>query len=34
MRNTVVVEEIAEDPTRYLVLGPNAAGLLELIVMD
>jgi uncharacterized DUF497 family protein len=35
LRNAVVVEEIAEDPTRYLVLGPDPAGrLLELIVMD
>ena len=34
-RNAVVVEAIAEDPTRYLVLGPDPAGrLLELIVMD
>jgi hypothetical protein len=29
------VEEIAEDPTRYLVLGPDPASrLLELVVMD
>ena len=35
LRNAVVVEEIAEDPTRYLVLGPDPAGrLLELVVMD
>jgi hypothetical protein len=35
LRNAVVVEEIAEDPSRYLVLGPDPAGqLLELIVMD
>jgi hypothetical protein len=33
LRNAVVVEEIAEDPTRYLVLGPDRAGrLLELVV--
>ncbi|MGH3613663.1 MAG: hypothetical protein ACRDRK_13945 [Pseudonocardia sp.] len=34
----VVVEEIGEDPTRYLVLGPDRAGnfleLLELVVLD
>jgi hypothetical protein len=35
LRNAVVVEEVAEDPIRYLVLGPDRAGrLLELIVMD
>jgi hypothetical protein len=35
VRNAVVVEEIAEDPIRYLVLGPDPAGrLLEHIVMD
>lgn len=35
LRNAVVVEEIAEDPMRYLVLGADPAGrLLELIVMD
>jgi uncharacterized DUF497 family protein len=35
LRNAVVVDEIAEDPTRYLVLGPDPASrLLELIVMD
>jgi uncharacterized DUF497 family protein len=35
LRNAVVVEEIAEDPTRYLVLGSDPAGRhLELIVMD
>lgn len=35
LRNAVVVDEIAEEPTRYLVLGPDPAGrLLELIVMD
>ena len=35
LRNAVVVEEIAEDPTRYLVLGSDRAGrLLELVVMD
>jgi len=35
LRNAVVVEEVAEDPVRYLVLGPDrSANLLELIVMD
>jgi hypothetical protein len=34
-RHGVDVEEIEEDPTRYLVLGPDPAGrFLELIVMD
>jgi hypothetical protein len=29
------VEEIADDPVRYLVLGPDRAGnLLELVVLD
>lgn len=33
--NAVVVEEVAEDPTRYLVLGPGRSGnLLELVVLD
>jgi hypothetical protein len=35
LRNAIVVEEVAEDPIRYLVLGPDrSANLLELIVMD
>ncbi len=35
LRNAMVVEEIAEDPVRYLVLGPDRAGnLLELVVLD
>jgi hypothetical protein len=35
LRNALVVEEINEDPTRYLVLGADQAGkLLELVVMD
>ncbi|MGH8951621.1 MAG: hypothetical protein ACRDX9_09370 [Acidimicrobiia bacterium] len=35
LRNALVVEEIDEDPTRYLVLGADRAGkLLELVVMD
>ncbi len=34
-RNAIVVEEIAEDPTRYLVLGADRTGnLLELVVLD
>ena len=33
--NAVVVEEVAEDPVRYLVLGPDrSANFLELIVLD
>ena len=35
LRNAMVVEEIADDPVRYLVLGRNRAGnLVEMIVMD
>lgn len=35
MRNAVLVEEVDEDPTRYLVLGPDRAGNpLELVVID
>ena len=35
LRNALVVEQVDEDPDRYLVLGPDkAARLLELIVMD
>ena len=35
LRNAVVVEAVAEDPVRYLVLGPDrAANFLELVVMD
>ncbi|MDA8268469.1 MAG: hypothetical protein M0013_08885 [Actinomycetota bacterium] len=31
----VVVEEVGQDPTRYLVLGPDRVGnLLEVVVMD
>lgn len=31
----MVVEEVGEDPTRYLVLGPDRSGqLLELVVLD
>ncbi len=35
LRNAAVIDEIDQDPTRYLVLGPDRAGnLLELVVMD
>jgi hypothetical protein len=35
IRNAFVVEEVDQDPTRYLVLGPDRAGnLLEVVVMD
>jgi hypothetical protein len=35
LRSALVVEKIDEDPTRYLVLGPDRAGnLLELVVLD
>lgn len=35
LRHARVIEEIAEDPVRYLVLGPDRAGnLLELVVLD
>lgn len=35
IRNAVVVEEIDEDPSRYLVIGPDRAGsLLELVILD
>lgn len=31
----MVVEEVGDDPLRYLILGPDrAANLLELVVMD
>jgi hypothetical protein len=34
-RTAVVIDEIGEDPTRYLLIGPDGSGnLLELIVMD
>jgi hypothetical protein len=33
--HALVVEEVDDDPTRYLVIGPDRAGnLLELVVMD
>lgn len=35
LRHAAVIEAIDEDPTRYLVLGPDrAAKLLELVVID
>ncbi|MBA2324512.1 MAG: hypothetical protein H0V92_11055 [Pseudonocardiales bacterium] len=35
LSNAVVVEEIGEDPARYLVLGPARTGsFLELVVLD
>lgn len=35
LQNALLVEEIDEDPTRYLVLGPDqAANMLELVVLD
>jgi len=35
VNNALTVEEVAEDPVRYLVLGPDTAGnLLELVVLD
>lgn len=35
VRHALAVEEIDDDPVRYLVLGPDMAGnLLELVVLD
>ena len=35
LRNAAFIQAIAEDPTRYLVLGPDrAANLLEFVVLD
>lgn len=35
VRHATVVEEVAEDPVRYLLIGPDRSGnLLELIVLD
>lgn len=35
VRHGAVVEEVAEDPIRYLVIGPDRSGnLLEVVVMD
>lgn len=33
--NALAIDEVAEDPVRYLVLGPDRAGnLLELVILD
>ena len=35
VENAVVIEEVAEDPVRYLLLGPDRAGnLQELVILD
>ncbi len=35
IEQALVIEEVAEDPVRYLLLGPDRAGnLLELVVLD
>jgi hypothetical protein len=35
LNNALAIEEVADDPIRYLVLGPDQSGnLLELVVMD
>ena len=35
LRNALVVEDVDDEPSRYLVLGPDQAGnLLELVVLD
>jgi len=35
LRNALVVEQVADDPDRFLVLGPDlSARILELIVLD
>jgi hypothetical protein len=35
LRNAVVIDDVGEDPVRYLVLGPDRAGrFLELVVLD
>ncbi len=35
IENAVAIEEVAEDPVGYLVLGPDRAGnLLELVILD
>ena len=35
IRFAVVVEEVADDPTRYLVLGPGTSGdFLEIVILD
>ena len=33
--NALAVDEVAEDPIRYLILGPNLVGnLLEIVILD
>jgi len=35
LQHALVIEEVGQDPTRYLVLGPDrSANLLELVVLD
>jgi hypothetical protein len=35
VQNALAVDEVGEDPARYLILGPDRAGnLLELVVLD
>jgi hypothetical protein len=35
LQHALVIEEVGEDPSRYLVLGPDrGANLLELVVLD
>lgn len=35
IENALVIEEVADDPVRYLILGPDRAGnLLEVVVLD
>lgn len=35
LANAIVLEEVADDPVRYLLLGPDrAGGMLELVVLD
>jgi hypothetical protein len=35
LSNSTVIEEVSEDPIRYLVLGPDRAGnILEIVVLD
>jgi hypothetical protein len=35
IRHAIVIEEVGEDPARYLVLGPDrSANLLEVVILD
>jgi len=35
IENALVIEEVAEDPLRFLLLGPDRAGnLLEIVILD